>query len=85
MDGAVYEGMSNLGVRPTVSSEADAQPGLETHLFAEAEELYGREIRTELLAFLREEKRFSSPEELREQLKRDEEAVRAFFDKEISC
>ena len=85
VDGAVYEGMSNLGVRPTVSPEAHAQPGLETHLFAEAEELYGREIRTELLAFLREEKRFSSPEELREQLKRDEEAVRAFFEKEISC
>ena len=85
VDGAVCDGMSNLGIKPTVSAEGGRQPGLETHLFGEAEELYGKEIRTELLSFLREEKRFSSPEELREQLKRDEEAVRAYFREEISC
>ena len=85
VDGTVYEGMSNLGVKPSVSPEEEPKPGLETYLFQEAGELYGKEVRTELLAFLRQEKRFSSLEELRDQLKRDEEAVKAFFEKEISC
>ena len=52
---------------------------MESYLFGTAECLYGQEIKTELLAFLRQEKRFSSPEELREQLKRDEASAKAFF------
>ena len=74
----VYEGISNLGVKPSVADK-NQLPGMESYLFGTAECLYGQEIKTELLAFLRQEKRFSSPEELREQLKRDEASAKAFF------
>ncbi|MBO4872277.1 MAG: tRNA pseudouridine(55) synthase TruB [Lachnospiraceae bacterium] len=85
IEGHACEGMSNLGCKPSVTQGLPVKPGLETHLFREAGELYGQEIRTELLGFVRKEKRFGSPEELREQLKRDEEAIKACFELEISC
>ena len=68
--------MSDLGIKPSVSAGSVQHPALETNLFAEfTEPLYGRSVRTELLAFIRHEKRFSSLEDLQNQLKRDKENV----------
>lgn len=67
----VYEGISNLGKKPTLSEAADydaERVDLETHLFDFSEDAYGREIRVELLSFLRPEQKFESLEKLRMQL-----------------
>jgi len=69
-----FDGIANLGVRPTVSH--DAKRVLEVHLFEFDGDLYGVEVEVEFLRFVRGEKRFGSVEELREQIGRDIAAVR---------
>ena len=69
-----FEGIANLGIRPTVSH--DARRVLEIHLFEFAGDLYGMEVEVEFLRFIRGEKKFSSLEELRTQIARDVAAVR---------
>jgi riboflavin kinase/FMN adenylyltransferase len=58
---------------------ASAKPQLrvEAHVLDFSGELYGRELELELGAKLRDERRFGSPEELRQQIARDVAAVRA--------
>jgi riboflavin kinase/FMN adenylyltransferase len=74
--GAPYDGVCNVGVKPTV--EAAAPKALEVHLFDfEGRDLYGEEIRVGFAARLRDERRFPSVEALREQIARDVAAARA--------
>ena len=63
-----YNAMSNIGMRPSVDGKTRL---LETHLFGFEGDLYGREIEVHLLRKIRDERRFSSIDELREQLQRD--------------
>ena len=75
-----YQGVSNLGVKPTV---ADIQePGLETYLFHAKEDLYGREAEVRLLHQLRPEIRFESLEELKKQIRSDCESAIRYLNQE---
>lgn len=69
-----FAGIANLGVRPTVSH--DAKRVLEVHLFDFDGDLYGVEVEVEFLRFVREERKFASVDELRDQIARDIAAVR---------
>jgi riboflavin kinase/FMN adenylyltransferase len=69
-----FEGIANLGFRPTVSH--DHQRVLEVHLFDFGGDLYGMDAEVEFLRFVRGEKKFASVEELRDQIARDIAAVR---------
>lgn len=64
-----YFGITNIGVKPTISGEE--AKGIETHLFDFEGDLYGRELIVQFYAFERAERRFSSLEELKEQLAED--------------
>lgn len=75
--GKVYQGIANVGSKPTVQEEPVY--GLETHLFACNEDLYGKNASTELLTFIRPEQKFSGVEELRVQLEQDKQAGRSYF------
>lgn len=77
VDGKIYEGIANVGSKPTV--QEDKIYGVETHLFQCNEDLYGKFAKTELLSFIREEKKFSSVEELTGQLNLDILTGRTFF------
>jgi riboflavin kinase/FMN adenylyltransferase len=70
----------SVGVRPTFDSARGVL--IEAHLLDFEGDLYGRELRLEFLARLREERRFDSPQALAEQMARDveqaREACRAF-------
>lgn len=61
-------GITNIGMRPTVNAKAICA---ETHIFDFDGDLYGKELRVELLHFLRAERLFDSIEELREQVQLD--------------
>jgi riboflavin kinase/FMN adenylyltransferase len=75
--GRRYGAMANLGVKPTFGGEAGAtQRVLELHLFDFSGDLYGREVTAELCRFIRPEHRFSSPEELRARIEKDEEIIK---------
>ena len=69
IDGTYYTGMTNIGIRPTV--EDTQVRNVETYLFDFDEDIYGKEIKVELLTFERPEQRFESLEELKAQLQRD--------------
>lgn len=75
-NGQIYRAALNIGVRPTVAA-VRPQLRVEAHLLDFSGSLYGEELELELGVKLRDEKRFNSPAELREQIGRDVAAVRA--------
>ena len=76
LHGQRYRVALNIGLRPTLAA-AKPQLRVEAHLLDFSGSLYGTELELELGVKLRDEKRFSSPAELREQIVRDVAAVRA--------
>ena len=78
VDGVRRPAVTNVGVRPTV--DTDGGVTVESHLLEPVGELYGAECRVEFLKMLRPERRFGSLDGLREQIARDAEAARAFFE-----
>ena len=71
-----YRVALNIGRRPTLNSPAPALR-VEAHLLDFAGDLYGRELEVEVGDRLREEKKFTSPEQLKEQIARDVQSIRA--------
>ena len=67
--GLRYGAMANLGVKPTFADGGGRI--LELHLLGFEGDLYGRELTVELIRFIRPERRFASPEELRTQIEKD--------------
>ncbi len=74
---APVAGVASLGTRPAI--ERDGQLLLETHLFDFDEPAYGRLVRVEFVAKLREELAFDSLDALRAQIARDAHDARAHF------
>lgn len=68
IDGVKYRAMSNVGIRPSVGGK---ELLLETHVIGFSGDLYGKRLRICLLEKLRDEKRFASIGDLKEQLMRD--------------
>lgn len=73
----VWPGVANIGSNPTFGG---TERRLEVHLLHFDANLYGKKIKTEFLAKLRDEKIFSNAEELVRQIHRDIEQVKTFFD-----
>lgn len=69
VDGKVYNGITNIGFKPTVSDESAI--GVETHLFDFEGDLYGERLEIKFCKFVRNEKKFESVESLREQILAD--------------
>ena len=74
LKGKQYRAALNIGFRPTVA--AGMQLRAEAHLLDFRGELYGTELEIEICEKLRDERKFSSPETLREQIARDIATVR---------
>ncbi|WP_242203066.1 bifunctional riboflavin kinase/FAD synthetase [Aestuariivivens insulae] len=73
-DDLVY-GMMNIGVNPTVDGK---NLSIEVHFINFNKDLYGKQIKIELLERLRDEQKFESVDLLKAQLKKDEMAVRSY-------
>ena len=82
VDGKEYKAIANIGVRPTVVSNAE-NVNCETHIIGFSGDLYGKTVPIRLCHFLRDEKKFSSVDELKSAILADEErAVRLLSDEE---
>ena len=68
-----YPSITNIGVKPTVKT--DGSENMETHIIGFDGDLYGREIRVELMRFIRDERRFDNLDELKIQLESDKNSV----------
>jgi len=75
IDGELYRGVINLGIRPTVSS-GKSERVLEIHLFDFNRDIYGRDVEVRFLKFLRPEKKFENLDALVHQIRRDVEQAR---------
>ncbi len=67
IDGDFF-GVANIGSRPTVSG---IRQQLEVHIFNFKQDIYGQSIEVVLLNKLREEQRFNSLDELKQQISKD--------------
>jgi riboflavin kinase/FMN adenylyltransferase len=73
-EGRLYRAALNIGVRPTVA--AGRQLRVEAHLLDFDGDVYGQELEIEIGEKLRDEKKFGSPQELKEQIAKDVAMVR---------
>ena len=76
-DGRSFPGVTNVGVRPTVSD--DGSITVETFLLDFHGDLYGQHLRLEFFRHLRGEVKFTCAEELKQQIHRDIAATREYF------
>lgn len=67
--GRIYRSITNVGVKPTVGSDV---PLAETYIIGfEGGELYGEVAKVSLVSFIREERKFDSVEQLKNQIAED--------------
>lgn len=73
-----YEGMANLGVKPTfVSGKMD--PSIEVNIFNFDQNIYGEKLTIQLCKYIREEKKFENINALISQISVDENTIKRFF------
>lgn len=65
----LFNGMMNIGHRPTIGTNVKS---IEVHLFNFNEDIYGQVISIKMISKIRDEKKFSSIQALKEQLVKDE-------------
>ncbi len=76
VNGQFYEGVANIGVRPTVEGKT---PILEVHLFNFTGDLYDQYIEVTFRHFIRSERKMNGLEELEKQIQCDKEEALRFF------
>jgi riboflavin kinase / FMN adenylyltransferase len=76
IDGVVYPGLTNIGVRPTFG-ERDTT--VETHLLGYSGDLYGHAVRLGFVLRLRDERKFDDVDALRAQIEADQRRAERLF------
>ena len=74
----VLQGAANVGIRPTVGDLV--KPILEVHLLDFEGKLYGQRIDVEFKHKIRDEKKFTTLDDLVENIRRDVNNIRVWFD-----
>jgi len=77
IDDKAYQSMTNIGKRPTFSG---SQPTVEVHVPNYLGDLYGQELKIDIIERLRGEKKFDTVEELKKQIAEDVKQGRAILD-----
>lgn len=68
VNGEIYKGITSVGNNPTVNGKNTT---VETHILNFDEDIYGKHIKLYFISKIRNEKKFNSLEELKEQLIKD--------------
>ena len=76
---AWHEGMMNIGCRPTFRGQSLS---VEVNIFDFSEDLYGKQITVRIIQHIRNEQKFSSPEQLSRQIADDQQHIRRFFEQQ---
>jgi riboflavin kinase/FMN adenylyltransferase len=79
LDGNLYQGLVNLGVRPTVSS-GKSERVLEIYLLDFQQEIYGKDLEVRFIQYLRPEKKFENVAALVEQIRGDVHQARELLE-----
>ena len=73
--GKRYQGMLNIGYRPTFNDKQKLR-SIEVHILDFRKDIYSEEISVEFIDRIRDEKKFTGLEDLKTQLKNDEQKAR---------
>ena len=73
IDGVDYKAVTNVGIKPTLEN---CPLTIETHILNCEGDFYGRDLTVRFYGFLRDEKKFSSLDELKKQIKEDKEKAK---------
>lgn len=76
IDGKTYNGITNIGINPTVSGEKKI---VETHILDFEGDLYGKTLEIYFLAYIREEVKFDSVKSLQNAIAEDEVFARNYL------
>jgi riboflavin kinase / FMN adenylyltransferase len=76
IDGIVYPGLTNIGVRPTFGEQDTT---VETHLLGYSGDLYGQAVRLGFVLRLRDERKFDDVDALRAQIEADRRRAERLF------
>ncbi len=78
IDDQCYQGMANIGIRPTFGGKIET---IEIHIFSFSEEIYDKNVEIRFHTKLRDEKRFDGMEALIAQLHEDQKQAIDYFSK----
>jgi riboflavin kinase / FMN adenylyltransferase len=82
-DGQLYNGVVNIGTRPTVSN--DNCTTIEVHILDFEQDIYNQDVHLAFIKKIRDEEQFSTIDELKTQIDLDVSAVRNFFELQRSA
>lgn len=77
IEGVWRRSITNVGVRPTF--EGDKQPSIESYIFDFDGDLYGDVLRVRFLHRIRDERKFASIDELKNQIAKDSQTALNYF------
>ena len=77
LDGIWYNGVSNIGTKPTISDESELL--VKTHVFGYSGNAYGKTVKVEFLQFHRAEVKFPNVYELQECVAQDMKSAMKYF------
>ncbi len=77
ISGQIFNGICNIGNRPTINT---TKPLLEVHIFDFNQDIYGKYVKVELIDHIRNEMKFSSLDELKNQIATDVLKARAILE-----
>lgn len=84
INGQMFNGVCNLGFKPTFHSDNKISPTVEVHLFDFNESIYGEEVSIQWIERIRSEKKFDSIDQLVSQIQEDKKQAKHIFSK-ILC
>lgn len=76
LDNQKFKGMMNIGFNPTVNGTHQT---IEVNILDFNQNIYGKNVQVSILEKIREEQKFTSVDELRNQLRKDQETTLKFF------
>ena len=72
----IFSGVLNIGSAPTFLEKQQQNQHVELHIFNFDRELYGEYVSIHIHSFIREERKFNSAEDLKEQIFKDADRAR---------
>ena len=78
VNGVVYNGMLNIGYRPTVDGQ---NKKIEVHILDFSNDIYGKKIGITFVKKVRDEQKFESIQELKKQLEMDKQVILKILEK----
>ncbi|KOO46572.1 bifunctional riboflavin kinase/FAD synthetase [Priestia koreensis] len=79
--GQWYQGVCNVGYKPTFNKESDGKPTIEVHLFQFDEQVYDQPMEVRFYQKLRGEQKFNGIESLVAQIEKDKQEAIRYFNK----